>query len=91
VLDDRTECDIAKRLSLEIKMVDDTVECGGHQIQVGAMPVDRMRPAKRNPGTPDYGDANSSAIMQHTFLRTDSLTQVCDRNFTPIACSIRPL
>ncbi len=68
VLDDGAEGDFPECLSLEVQLVDETVECTGHQVLVGQSAVHRVRATKRNACPAYYSDSNGVSVMQHALI-----------------------
>ncbi len=69
MFDDRAERDVAERLALEIVFLYEGLQGRRHHVLVGAIGVDGVRAAERDPDAADDGHSPRFAVMQHRTLR----------------------
>jgi hypothetical protein len=65
MLDDCAQRDVTHGLAAQVEFVDESLQGRGHEVLIGALPVDGMGTAERNTGATDNGDADGSTIVQH--------------------------
>jgi hypothetical protein len=69
MFDYRTESDVAQYLSLQIVLLDNGLERGGHHLLVGAIGIASVCAAKRDAQTANDCDPDRPAIVPHHCLR----------------------